>query len=192
MRTASPLSASGHVVVRDFIGDRMARTLYNMLLLRECRGEFKRDDQVPEALSFWGDSTLDALLVSLLADVEQVAGCPLLPTYCYARLYHHGDSLARHRDRDACEVAATIHLGYDGAQPPPICFAPDHAVPQQPGDAVVYLGREVEHWRDTFLGTNFGQLFVNYVRADGPRRDLAYDGRRGLFPPALVGDEARS
>jgi hypothetical protein len=181
------LLANSHVVVRNFIDRRLAKTLYNLLLIREFRGEFKRDDQVPRALSFWGCSTLDAFLVSLLPDVEEVAGCSLLPTYCYARLYLHGDVLNRHSDREACEIAATIHVGHSGMEPPPICFAPDHSVSQQPGDAVVYLGDKLDHWRDTFMGTNFGQVFVNYVRADGPHRHLAFDGRHRMFPPAVLG-----
>jgi hypothetical protein len=185
-RVVSALSAAGHVIVPGLIDPQLARTLYTMLLLRRHRGEYRRDDQVPSALSFWGDSTLDALLLSVQADVEAAAGCALLPTYCYARLYQHGDALARHRDRDAAEIAATIHLGHRGAAPPPICFAPDHAVAQRPGDGVVYLGTKVEHWRDAFTGSDFGQVFVNFVRAGGAHRHLAFDGRHGAFPATMA------
>lgn len=181
----SALAKLGYVVVEGFLDPRLARILYDVLLLRQWRGEFKRDDQVPQAHSHWGDSTLDAILVGLLPDIEAAARCPLLPTYAYARLYGTGDSLRRHRDRAACEIAATIHLGHSGAPPPPIQFAPDVTVRQRPGDAVIYLGDRIEHWRDTFSGTDFGQLFLNYVRADGARRNLVHDGRRDAFPPRL-------
>jgi hypothetical protein len=43
----------------------------------------------------------------------------------------------------------------------------------------------VEHWRDPFVGNNFGQMFLNYVRAEGTRRSHMYDGRRDAFPPTL-------
>lgn len=179
---SSSLSSTGHVVVKHLIDRPFATTLYTMVLLRQFRGEFKRDDQVPHALSFWGDTTLDAVLLTLLPAIEEVSGCKLLPTYSYARLYLDGDALQRHRDRAACEIAVTIHLGHADSEPPPICFAPHFAVRQEPGDAVVYFGDQVEHWRDTFHGTNFGQLFLNYVRADGPQRGLAFDGRHKMFP----------
>jgi hypothetical protein len=179
------LANQGYMVVESFIDPRLASILYNVLLLRQWRDESKHDTQVPEADSHWGDSTLDALLISLLPDVETTSSCALLPTYCYARLYLQGHSLPRHRDRAACEIAATIHLGHSGAKPPPIRFAPDVAVSQQPGDAVIYLGDRIEHWRESFTGVNFGQLFLNYVRADGTRQDHLYDGRRGAFPPSL-------
>lgn len=179
------LAKQGYVVVPGLLDHRLSRIIYDVLLLREWRGESKRDDQVPEAASYWGDSTLDAVLIGVLPDIEAVVGSTLLPTYSYARLYHHGQSLARHRDRAACEIAATIHLGYAGSPPPPIEFAPNVAVTQSPGDAVVYLGDEVDHWRRPFEGTNFGQLFLNYVRADGDRQSYVFDGRRDAFPPAL-------
>lgn len=178
------LVVRGHVVAEGFVDRCLARILYDMLLLRQWRGESRHDDQVPDAHSWWGDATLDAVLLGLRQGVEAVAGCALLPTYSYARLYLKGHGLPRHRDRAACEIVATIHLGHNGATPPPIRFEPDVAVTQEPGDAVVFLGTRVEHWRDEFEGVSFGQLFLNYVRADGPRQEHVYDGRTGAFPPS--------
>jgi len=183
---APSLSATGVVVVPGFIDERLARMLYAMLLLRGHRGEGRRDDHMPTALSFWGDSTLDAFHLSVLPEVEAVAGGPLFPTYCYARLYARGDTLRRHHDREACEIVATVHVGHHGAAPPPICFATGQVVPQRPGDAVVFHGAAIDHWRDTFLGDRFGQVFMNFVRAGGPHRGQALDGRLHAFPPGLV------
>ena len=183
--TAS-LSVSGVVAVPQFIDRRLARMLHTMLLLRRHRGEGKRDDHMPTALSFWGDSTLDAFHLSVLDQVEAVAAGPLFPTYCYARLYSYGDTLDRHHDREACEIVATVQLGYSGAPPPPICFATGDAVEQSPGDAVVFHGATIDHWRPTFRGDEFGQIFMNFVRADGPYRSQALDGRHRAFPHGLV------
>ena len=184
---AAPLADSGPVVVPQFIDRRLARLLYSMLLLRKHRGEGRRDDHMPTELSFWGDSTLDALHLTVRPEIEAVAEGPLLPTYCYARLYSYGATLHPHHDRDACEIVATIHVGHQGSPPPPICFASGQSVQQQPGDAVVFHGA-VEHWRDIFLGDDFGQVFMNFVRADGAHRDLLFDGRHHAFPPSLVPD----
>lgn len=185
------------LVVPRLMDKPMALLLYRMLLLRNWRGQVRHDAQAPTADSHWGDATLDAALLTLQPAIEQASGCRLLPTYAYARLYFRGDELARHRDRAACQIAATIHLGTSSGPAPPICFEPDIAVLQRPGDAVVYLGDRIDHWRDPFegesngqnfgqnFGLNFGQLFVNYVFADGDRTALVHDGRRGAFPPAL-------
>jgi len=182
----STLAQQHYVVVEGFIDKRLARILYDVLLIRHWRREFKHDDQVPDANSHWGDSTLDALLVGLLPDVESASGCALLPTYSYARLYLQGQALPRHRDRAACEIAVTVHLGSADRQPPPLRFAPDVSVSQRPGDAVVYFGDRLEHWREPFEGTNFAQLFLNYVRADGERRCYVHDGRISAFPPSIL------
>lgn len=178
------LARKRFVVVPRLIDEQLARTLYHVLLLRNWRGEVKYDRQTPTAESHWGDTTLDAALLVLQSRIEQSSGCRLLPTYAYARLYFNGDRLARHRDRAACQVAATIHLGADGPAPP-IWFEPGIAVSQRPGDAAVYLGDSIDHWREPFEGDRFGQLFLNYVFADGERTRLVYDGRSDAFPPSL-------
>lgn len=174
------------MVVPRLVDAQLARLLYHVLLLRSWRGEVKHDGQAPLADSHWGDSTLDAALLVMQSAIERASSCRLLPTYAYARLYFHGDALARHRDRAACQVAATIHLGSSGGRPPPICFEPEHAIAQRPGDAVLYLGDSIDHWREPFAGENFGQLFLNYVFADGERAGLVHDGRHKAFPPSLA------
>jgi hypothetical protein len=174
-----------YVVARRLIEERMATMLYHVLLLRHWRGETKGDTQVPNADSHWGDSTLDAMLLVMKPEIERICGCALLPTYAYARLYFYGDSLPHHRDRAACQIAATIHLGASGDAAPPIWFAPSNPVSQVIGDAVIYLGDRIEHWREPFGGETFGQLFLNYVFAEGERTDLTYDGRHGAFPPSI-------
>jgi hypothetical protein len=181
----SELARRRFIVVPRLVDEQLARTLYGMLLLRSWRAEVKYDRQAPAAESHWGDATLDAALLALQPWIEQVSACLLLPTYSYARLYFRGDALERHRDRPACQVAATIHLGCSGGPSPPIWFEPDVAVDQRPGDAVVYLGDSIDHWREPFEGENFGQLFLNYVFADGERSGLVHDGRRDAFPPSL-------
>jgi hypothetical protein len=180
--SAPLLAPDGYRVIEKFFDRDLAAFLYDVLKLRVWRGEARTDDQVPGAASFWGDTTLDAILTRSLPKVEAIVGCQLAPTYAYARVYRTGDYLVRHRDRAACEVAVTIHLAHEGAEPPPIHFAPSTAVRQRPGDAVVYLGDKVEHWRDVFDGDRFGQLFLNFVRADGHNRHLIYDGRNSAFP----------
>lgn len=184
--TSSSFVSNGVAPVPAFIDGRMACMLHTVLILRQHRGEGRRDDHMPSALSFWGDSTLDGFHLTVLPQVEEVVGDLLLPTYCYARLYSHGDTLHRHHDREACEIVASVHLGYRGLPPPPICFANGCEVELKPGDAVVFRGADIDHWRPQYLGESFGQLFMNFVRVDGPHSSHALDGRVQSFPPRLV------
>lgn len=174
-----------YAVVDRLIDEVTATGLYVALLLRGWRGETRRDDQVPDARSYWGDATLDAFLLVLRPHVERVVGRRLLPTYSYARIYGPGDELKRHHDRAECEVAVSIHLGHRGGSLPPLCFESGEVVRQRPGDAVVFRGDRVDHWRAPFDGESLGQLLVNYVFSDGDRSSLRFDGREAAYPPSL-------
>ena len=46
------------------------------------------------------------------------------------------------------------------------------------GDAVLYKGMEVDHWRNPLKGTPkvyYHQIFMHFVRADGYHVEYAYD-----------------
>ena len=49
-----------------------------------------------------------------------------------------------------------------------------------PGDALLYRGIELPHWREAFDGDRMAQVFLHYVDRDGPHRDWAYDKRARL------------
>ena len=45
------------------------------------------------------------------------------------------------------------------------------------GDCVVYQGNKLNHWRDHFEGTDYYQLFMHYVEAEGQYKDKIFDSR---------------
>ena len=125
----------------------------------------------------------DSLLPLVKDKMEQVTGKTLLPTYSFARIYYAGSELTIHRDRPACECSVTVCIENDSTNWP-ICIKDragnSHSVPQQPGDALVYSGHELEHWRDVFRGQEHVQCFLHFVDANGPYADQIYDGRKAL------------
>jgi hypothetical protein len=48
----------------------------------------------------------------------------------------------------------------------------------EPGEAVIYLGCEVEHWREEFKGNWQSQVFLHYVDANGPYANSKFDGKK--------------
>jgi len=125
----------------------------------------------------------DSLLLLVKDKMEYVTGKTLLPTYSYARIYYPGSELVIHRDRPACEYSVTVCIENDATNWP--IWIKDragnsHSVPQQPGDALVYSGCELEHWRDVFRGREHIQCFLHFVDANGPYADQIYDGRKAL------------
>jgi len=102
----------------------------------------------------------------------------MLPTYSYARLYKNGEVLKRHKDRGACEVSVTLHLGSDGVEWPIYFETPAGdtvSVNLKPGQAVIYLGCIAPHWRDVYEGSDYRQVFLHYVRARGENRHFYFD-----------------
>jgi len=50
----------------------------------------------------------------------------------------------------------------------------------KPGQAVVYLGCELEHWRKEFEGDWHAQTFLHYVDANGDNKEWFLDKRKLL------------
>src|SRR5215467_8873617 len=178
------LRAKGYIAAKGLLEPGLAAVVYKTLLLSRWRGEGFRDNHVPTAISFSNTALTDALLLELRPRIEAIAQCRLVPTYSYARLYLHGDTFIRHRDRESCEVSASIHLGRDGGEGS-LWFPPDNRVEMEAGDGAVYLGCETDHWRERFTGRITGQAFLHYVVADGPYAEHAFDGEPDRFPPSI-------
>ena len=147
------------------------------------------DPQVPETYSHYSDIAMETLLGKLVEPMSKETGLNLIPTYSYARIYKKGDVLKRHKDRYSCEVSMTMNLGGD---PWPIYLEPSGETDKEgvkidlePGDALIYRGCEVEHWREAFEGENCGQVFLHYNDASGENaEENRYDTRPFLGLPS--------
>jgi hypothetical protein len=51
----------------------------------------------------------------------------------------------------------------------------------RPGDALLYRGMELFHWRDAYRGEALVQVFLHYVDRDGPHTEQKFDGRSSLM-----------
>lgn len=104
----------------------------------------------------------------------------LYPTYYFDRFYFDGSEMKRHVDRESCEISVSLNissnLNYDWG----LWFQLEESIEciTAPGDAVIYRGIEIPHWRNKMVGNEqsyFHQLFLHYVRADGHYLEYAYD-----------------
>jgi hypothetical protein len=55
----------------------------------------------------------------------------------------------------------------------------------RPGDALIYRGIELAHWREAFQGEKMAQVFLHYVDRNGPNAAEKFDGRAGLGVPGV-------
>lgn len=159
------------VYVKNLVSDDLLKFFTNALIRQSVVYPRSGDTQVPNALSIMDHEILfETLLERIWPTIEQIIGEELIPTYAYARLYSNGDDLKPHTDRPACEVSVTIQLGRSHHYAWPI-YMGGKRIDIAEGDGVIYKGCEIEHWRDVCNGPEgyySGQVFLHYVRADGP------------------------
>ena len=170
---------------------QVARTFFDDRYISPFNNDWGvwNDPQVPETYSHYSDIAMETLLERLTEPMSKETGLNLIPTYSYARIYKKGDVLKRHKDRYSCEVSMTMNLGGDSW---PIYLEPSGETDKEgvkidlePGDALIYRGCEVEHWREAFEGENCGQVFLHYNDASGENaEENKYDTRPFLGLPA--------
>jgi hypothetical protein len=90
-------------------------------------------------------------------------------------MYTLNADLKKHKDRPACEISVTVMVGSDGTKWP--IFMDDTEINMEPGDAAIYLGCDIEHWREEFKGDWHAQTFLHYVDKNGVNKELAKDKR---------------
>ena len=143
---------------------------FTHVLLRKADLDPSSDAQVPSSLTVMHHEIMfETLQEAVWPAIERAVGEPLMPTYSYSRLYHNGDTLEKHTDRPACEVSVTIQLGRSHNYSWPI-FMGGKRFDMAEGDAVVYKGCDIEHWREVCDGPPeyySGQVFVHFVRKNG-------------------------
>lgn len=177
---------NNYVYLSNILSKDITDFLTKYVTLRAQSGTMIQDPQCPKSLASYGDPAFDTLLADLCPIFSAVAGEPLLPTYTYHRLYKKGDVLEIHRDRASCEISATVSIAVDNPQqinalyvnnkePRDMCDG--NPIQIRVGDGVLYKGNDLWHWRKPYENDWFIQVFFHYVRANGPYKDLIFDGR---------------
>lgn len=172
------LEQNNFLFVPNFISQEQAQLLQKEFSQLEQTGKYVKDVQAPNSPAIYNFKPFLELLCQKTHNVSDLIAEPVLPTYTYARIYKNGEILVRHRDRPACEISLTVHIGGDAdwgisIQKPSF---EEITLNLKPGDAMLYLGCIADHWRDQpFTGQNYSQVFLHYVRSNGPNAWAYFD-----------------
>mgnify|MGYP003116666689 CR=1 FL=1 len=165
-------------VVKNFLTkeERVLLKTYTLLSTRHNQSNF--DDSISDVpnLGVYSALIMESLLLNKKKLMEKETGLELHPTYSYWRMYTAGSNLFKHSDRESCEISCTVNIGSCGA--PWAIFMDNNPLVLEPGDAAIYLGREVQHWREEFKGDWNAQVFIHYVNKNGPYANYLMDKRR--------------
>lgn len=164
------LEDNNFLIIPNFISKERARILKQDFEDYCKDNEIGGDTHVPESSSLDNYVSFLELLCEKTPTISEIIEEPVLPTYCYGRVYKKGGSLSIHRDRESCEISISLHLGGDcdwqfcveSPNKKNNCFN------LSSGDAILYLGNRAHHHRKgLFKGTNYTQIFLHYIRSRG-------------------------
>lgn len=172
MSLKQQLLDNNYVVIDNFITEEKAKELYKWFKNEANTNpqSLVYDPKCPKSLCIYNFRWFLELLIEKTPFMSEILEEPMFPTYSYARIYANQEILTKHKDRHACEVSVTLHLDSDGTEWPIWFTKPNGeqvSYSLKSGQAVIYLGMISEHWRDEFLGQEYGQVFLHYVRGRG-------------------------
>lgn len=173
------------VLVKGFIDPQGIQTVSRyMEYAFKQNALLREEDEAIKSYARYADPLTETILYSSLEHMEEITGKKLHPTYSYSRVYVKGDVLKPHVDRPSCEVSVTVHVATNG-EPWPIWMKVRGKEPMsftlEPGDAVVYKGCEVTHWRGVADKTEVNvQFMLHYVDQNGPNANYKFDTRPSL------------
>jgi hypothetical protein len=177
-------SENGYVLVKGFLDKQSINTFSRYFEYKVNRHSETVTSDESSSIMCYADPLAEVILKNALPDVETASGLELYPTYSFTRVYQKGEELKPHVDRPSCEISVTCNIATIGKAWPIYMKATGKAPTMQilePGDAVVYKGCEVTHWRDTAVDTEINvQLTLHYVDKNGPNSMYAFDERRSL------------
>lgn len=196
------LNNKKYIIIKNAVSEEVADFVSEYFLLREqvaktliYNNRIPSFDQTwgmfddPQAMghySHYADSAMETLLKRVKPIMEQETGLNLYENYSYARIYRTGAVLERHTDRFSCEISTTLNLGGDEW---PIYLKKDNEeiqVDLKKGDMLIYLGIELEHWRNQFDKEYCIQAFLHFNNKDNPgSEENKFDTRPHLGLPSF-------
>jgi predicted 2-oxoglutarate/Fe(II)-dependent dioxygenase YbiX len=165
----SKLVENNYLIIPNFISSYRASVLAKEFQIYCEENNLIGDEQIPSSHSKYNYISFLELLCEKTPEVSEILEETVLPTYTYSRVYKNSSILKKHTDRDSCEISLTLHLG--GDKPWLIWIktpkGENRSVELNPGDAMMYLGKSAEHWREKYDGEEYTQVFLHYVRSRG-------------------------
>jgi hypothetical protein len=177
----------GYVLVKNFLDPDSVKTISRYLeysLKRYPENNQGGTQGDASKISWYADPLIETILQNSNEEMQKITGMSLSPSYSFTRVYQKGEELKPHVDRPACEISVTCHIATVG-KPWAIWMQAPGGEPTEytldPGDACVYKGCEIKHWRNPATDTDINvQMMLHYVDQNGPCAAYKYDKRPGL------------
>jgi len=187
-------------VTKKFLNKQTIEIIKNICLLHETNCYRVKpptlDNPYPyndldcfESFSWYGGFVTESLLIKFKNKVSKIVKKDLVESYSYQRIYYNNCKLIPHVDRESCEYSVSICIQKDFVEWPLYLELENKTVIPvvlDEGDAIIYQGTYLKHWRDNFQGVRHVQFFLHYIDKNNifyPR--FMFDGRKTLGSPSL-------
>ena len=190
----SSFSTKGYQIVKNFIPEeeiiKISKYFENCVNQNLCIDR-STDDSPESKISQsqyyrYADPLTEVVLEDKCEEIERITKTKLYPTYSYMRVYMGADDLSAHTDRPECEYSVTVHVAKIGEDWPigiKDIDGQDHEFVLEAGDALIYRGCDLLHWRRPMSETKTNlnvQFMLHYVDKTGPYSILKWDKRPRL------------
>jgi hypothetical protein len=163
-----------YLLIPNFIDRVTAQEYGDEFIKDDFKYQYESDyEHAPNAAGLYNPIGAAELLCNKTAEVSEIIGETVVPTYSFGRIYRQGDELLEHTDRAACEISLTVHLWGDDEW---FFSCYDKVFSLNSGDAILYLGTLVPHKRiGAYAGNEYAQFFLHYVRSRGCHKHAIFD-----------------
>jgi alkylated DNA repair dioxygenase AlkB len=184
MKTEDDFKNNGYVIVRDFVDATTIKTVSRYFENKINRKEWVAKKDPVTKYSYYADPLIELILADSLSEIEKIVGEELYPTYSFSRVYLPGEELKAHIDRPSCEVSVTVNVASVGEPSYIFMKYPGKETNKyilNPGDAVIYQGCVVQHWREVLQDPQLNvQFMLHYVKKNGMYSGYKFDRRAAL------------
>ena len=171
-----------HCCVRRFLPPQITEQLSQHYAEMISAGVVTFGDRRTERYFTYNDPVARLLMAQYAPYIAELVGFAVKPSYTYMISYRDESELLPHQDREQAEIVVSIQLDlwphcdywplFIGAEPqkpqrgdavkPPAALHRKHILNN--GDAVVFRGRQMIHWREKIApGTKSTMLLIHYV-----------------------------
>lgn len=159
----------GWAFAPKLIGDDLSAVLTTCLNIADNEGLLSTDWASPNCRGSVAIDAFDASMIELNDRISLICGRPLVPSYSFARICETNAELVAHTDRDACQVSVSIVIRKSRARWPfqlTDASGRSHTIDADVGDAIIFRGTELTHWRPPLAEGPVYLALLHYVTRD--------------------------